>query len=67
MTPIEALKKAIEWSVKSEHCCIDADRCVLQDAPCFFIDVIGDKRECTSYEVFSTIKKALEKQNDQTD
>lgn len=59
MTPIEAMKKAIEWSVKSEHCCIDADRCVLQDAPCFFIDVIGDKRECTIYEVFSTIKKAI--------
>ena len=63
MTPIEALEQATKWATKdARYCCIYTDECVMDERPCFFRDVI-EKTDCSSYVVFSTIKKALEKQN----
>lgn len=68
MTPIEALEYATRWATKdARYCCIFTYECVMKERPCFFREVIERKDECLSYDVFSTIKKAiLEKQNDQS-
>ena len=68
MTPIEALEYATRWATKdARYCCIYTDECVMNERSCFFSEVIERKTECPSYEVFSTIKKAILEKQDGSD